>query len=130
MRPHRHHASAAGESSKDIEADPDAEKPARSHLEDTDEVKQPQKHAHLRVRKAQPVGTEGSRHSTGCADGRDDGIWREGGMSKSGGQSTEQIEDQISDMSQSSLDVVTKDPQEPHVSEEMQQAGVKEHRKK
>jgi hypothetical protein len=48
-------------------------------------------------------------------------------MEAGGGHAAEEIEEKIAEVAQTVLDIVTEDPQTPHVAEEMEPTPVKEH---
>jgi hypothetical protein len=48
-------------------------------------------------------------------------------MEAGGGHAAEEIEEKIAEMAQTVLDIVTEDPETPHIPEKMQPTPVKEH---
>src|SRR5579864_1192231 len=73
----------------------------------------------------------GAHHAGDCAAGADAGHVRTGveeDVGQTGGDSAQQIEDQVGEVSQVVFDVVAENPEHPHVAEHVKERSVQEHR--
>lgn len=82
---------------------------------------------HLRSWKEQEVSSHHSRNGAACPDHRNIRRWSECDIGQCGRYSADEIEDQIRKMAKIVFDVVTKDPENPHIAENVKKTPVHEH---
>src|SRR6185437_565548 len=110
----------------DLPREPEANQYEGRHSSYRQKRAEDEKRAHDRTRIEQDVAAEHSRDRTTCPDERIVRAREDDGEDKTGEDTADQIEDEIGQVSELILDVITEDPEEEHVARDMQQTAVQE----
>lgn len=118
-----------GESINYLANKPYAQYDQRRHLDYRKEKSEKQQRVDIGFGKRHRISPEYRRHGAACSDNGDKHCWkrREIGMAHRRTAATQQIKKQEPAVAQAVFDVYSKQPQEPHIAQQMQHPTVQKH---
>src|SRR5215207_5425851 len=135
VRPHRHAAGYLGTHRRELrqagdhlDGEPPEQHQPRRDREDLEEDDEDEEHVHPHPWVEHQIGAHHPGDRPGGTDGLHWGCWLHEHVCRGGDQAADQVEAEEAAGPHAVLDVVSEDPEEEHVAEQVSPAAVQEHR--